>query len=143
MAERKSPVRVRDQLGGLLKGGLLRLSRGAEDVAVAEFDHRHHLNGARTGGSAIDGGSVGAKRMRMSFARYSQAGSDHRKLGVGLIALVRSCLVAETDLGQTVDGYAPYLDVFVAKFLENIRLRHPLAGVAVKLPAETGSIFSN
>jgi NAD(P)-dependent dehydrogenase (short-subunit alcohol dehydrogenase family) len=105
-------------------------------------------SGAGLGGSPISGGYAGAKRMQMFLAKYGQAESDRRELGIRFVTLVPSKVMPETRLGQAaVDGYARYLGVPAEKFLENMGARQSPADVAqavldmaVKPPVE-GSIF--
>jgi NAD(P)-dependent dehydrogenase (short-subunit alcohol dehydrogenase family) len=107
-------------------------------------------SGAGLGGSPISGGYAGAKRMQMFIAKYCQAESDRRELGIRFVALVPSRVMPETDLGQAaVNGYARYLGVPAEKFLENMGPRQSPADVAravldvaVKPPTEAGSIFA-
>jgi len=107
-------------------------------------------SGAGIGGSPISGGYAGAKRMQMFIAKYCQAESDRRELGIRFIALVPSRIMPETDLGQAaVSGYAQYLGVTAEKFLENMGPRQSPANVAEavidlarKPLAESGSIFT-
>jgi NAD(P)-dependent dehydrogenase (short-subunit alcohol dehydrogenase family) len=107
-------------------------------------------SGAGIGGSPISGGYAGAKRMQMFIAKYCQAESDRRKLGIRFVALVPSRIMPETDLGRAaVNGYAQYLGVTAEKFLENMGPRQSPAKVAEavieiakKPPAEPGSIFT-
>jgi NAD(P)-dependent dehydrogenase (short-subunit alcohol dehydrogenase family) len=107
-------------------------------------------SGAGLGGSPISGGYAGAKRMQMFLAKYCQAESDRRELGIRFVALVPSRIMPETDLGQVaVNGYARYLGVPLEKFLENMGARQSPTNVAQavvdivkKPPAEPGSIFT-
>ena len=107
-------------------------------------------SGAGLGGSPISGGYAGAKRMQMFLAKYCQAESDRRELGIRFVALVPSRIMPETDLGQVaVNGYARYLGVPPEKFLENMGARQSPADVAqavldvaVKAPSEASSIFT-
>lgn len=107
-------------------------------------------SGAGLGGSPISGGYAGAKRMQMFIAKYCQAESDRRELGIRFVALVPSRIMPETDLGQAaVNGYARYLGVPAEKFLENMGPRQSPSDVAravvemaVKPPTEAGSIFT-
>jgi hypothetical protein len=96
------------------------------------------------------GGHAGAKRMQMFIAKYCQAESDRRELGIRFVALVPSRVMPETDLGQAaVNGYAQYLGVPAEKFLENMGPRQSptdvakaVLDIAMKPPAEPGSIFT-
>lgn len=107
-------------------------------------------SGAGLGGSPISGGYAGAKRMQMFIAKYCQAESDRRELGIRFVALVPSRIMPETDLGQAaVNGYARYLGVPPEKFLENMGPRQSPSDVARTVlevaampPAEAGSIFT-
>jgi NAD(P)-dependent dehydrogenase (short-subunit alcohol dehydrogenase family) len=106
-------------------------------------------SGAGLGGSPISGGYAGAKRMQMFIAKYCQAESDRRELGIRFVALAPSRVMPETDLGQAaVNGYARYLGVTPEKFLENMGARQSPTDVAravlnvVVKPAEAGSIFT-
>lgn len=107
-------------------------------------------SGAGLGGSPISGGYAGAKRMQMFIAKYCQAESDRRELGIRFVALVPSRIMPETDLGQAaVNGYARYLGVPPEKFLENMGSRQSpsdvaraVLEVAAKPPVEAGSIFT-
>lgn len=107
-------------------------------------------SGAGLGGSPISGGYAGAKRMQMFIAKYCQAESDRRELGIRFVALVPSRIMPETDLGQAAaNGYARYLDVPVEKFVENMGTRQSpmdvaeaVLNIAVTPTAEPGSIFT-
>lgn len=91
-----------------------------------------------------------AKRMQMFIAKYCQAESDRRELGIRFVALVPSRIMPETDLGQAgVNGYARYLGVPPEKFLEDMGPRQSpsdvartVLEVAANPPAEAGSIFT-
>ena len=107
-------------------------------------------SGAGIGGSPISGGYAGAKRMQMFIAKYCQAESDRRDLGIRFVALVPSRVMPETALGQTaVNGYARYLGIPAEKFLENMGARQSPEDVAEavidcaqRTPTEPGSIFA-
>lgn len=107
-------------------------------------------SGAGIGGSPISGGYAGAKRMQMFIAKYCQAESDRRELGIRFIALVPSRIMPETDLGTAaVNGYARYLGVSSENFLENMGPRQSAANVADAVlniaktpPADPGAIFA-
>jgi len=107
-------------------------------------------SGAGLGGSPISGGYAGAKRMQMFMAKYCQAESDRRELGIRFVTLVPSRVMPETDLGQAaVNGYARYLGVPPEKFLENMGARQSPSDVAqavvdmaIKPSTEAGSIFT-
>jgi NAD(P)-dependent dehydrogenase (short-subunit alcohol dehydrogenase family) len=107
-------------------------------------------SGAGLGGSPISGGYAGAKRMQMFIAKYCQAESDRRELGIRFVALVPSRVMPETSLGQAaVNGYAQYLGVPAEKFIENMGPRQSATDVAevvldiaIKPPAGPGSIFT-
>jgi NAD(P)-dependent dehydrogenase (short-subunit alcohol dehydrogenase family) len=88
-------------------------------------------SGAGLGGSPISGGYAGAKRMQMFLARYCQAESDRRELGIRFVALVPLRVMPETQLGQAaVNGYARYLGIPSEKFLENMGPRQSTSDVA-------------
>jgi NAD(P)-dependent dehydrogenase (short-subunit alcohol dehydrogenase family) len=107
-------------------------------------------SGAGLGGSPISGGYAGAKRMQMFIAKYCQAESDRRGLGVRFVAIVPSRIMPETDLGQVaVNGYARYLGVPAEKFLENMGARQrptdvadAVVGIAAGPPTQPGAIFT-
>jgi NAD(P)-dependent dehydrogenase (short-subunit alcohol dehydrogenase family) len=107
-------------------------------------------SGAGLGGSPISGGYAGAKRMQMFLARYCQAESDRRELGIRFVTLVPSRVMPETELGKAaVNGYARYLGVPPEKFLENMGPRQSpqdvaraVLDVAGRSPADAGSIFT-
>jgi short-subunit dehydrogenase len=107
-------------------------------------------SGAGLGGSPISGGYAGAKRMQMFMAKYCQAASERRELGIRFVALVPSRIMPETDLGEAaVNGYARYLGVPPEKFIENMGPRQSAADVAEavlglfeKPPAEADTIFA-
>ncbi len=107
-------------------------------------------SGAGIGGSPISGGYAGAKRMQMFIAKYCQAESDRRELGIRFMALVPSRIMPETDLGRAAaNGYAQYLGITTDKFLENMGPRQSPANVAQAVvdfvsrpPMEPGSIFT-
>ena len=107
-------------------------------------------SGAGLGGSPISGGYAGAKRMQMFIAKYCQAESDRRELGIRFVALAPSRVMPETELGQAaLNGYARYLGIPKEKFLHNMGARQSPADVAeavleaaVKPSAEAGVIFT-
>jgi NAD(P)-dependent dehydrogenase (short-subunit alcohol dehydrogenase family) len=79
-------------------------------------------SGAALGGSPISGGYAGAKRMQMFIANYSQKESDRLGLGIRFIALAPAMIMPNTDLGQhAVNGYARYLGVPVADFIQSMK----------------------
>jgi len=88
--------------------------------------------------------------MQMFMAKYCQAESDRRELGIRFVTLVPSRVMPETDLGQAaVNGYARYLGVPPEKFLENMGARQSPSDVAqavvdmaIKPSTEAGSIFT-
>ena len=88
-------------------------------------------SGAGINGSPISGGYAGAKRMQMFIAKYCQAESERRELGIRFVSLVPSRIMPETDLCRAaVNGYAQYLGVTAEKFLENMGPRQSAAKVA-------------
>ena len=106
-------------------------------------------SGAGLGGSPISGGYAGAKRMQMFLARYCQAESNRRELGIRFVAVVPSRIMPETDLGQAaVNGYAEFLGVPAEKFLETMGARQSPTDVAEAVfeiaagPTAVDSIFT-
>lgn len=107
-------------------------------------------SGAGLGGSPISGGYAGAKRMQMFLAKYCQAESNRRELGIRFIALVPTRIMPETDLGQAaVSGHAQHLGVSPEAFIANMGARLFPADVAravfdlvINSPADAGSIFT-
>jgi len=106
-------------------------------------------SGAGLGGSPISGGYAGAKRMQMFIAKYSQAESDRRGLGIHFVALVPSRVMPETELGRAaVGGYARHLGISDEKFLEDMGPRQSpgdvadaVIALAVNPPSNLASIF--
>jgi NAD(P)-dependent dehydrogenase (short-subunit alcohol dehydrogenase family) len=107
-------------------------------------------SGAGLGGSPISGGYAGAKRMQMFMAKYCQAASERRELGVRFVALVPARIMPETELGEAaVRGYAGYLGVPPQKFIENMGPRQSAVDVANAVvamfknpPSDADSIFA-
>lgn len=107
-------------------------------------------SGAGLGGSPLGGGYSGAKRTQMFLAKYCQAESDRRELGIRFMALVPTRIMPETELGKAaVDGYVRYLGIPAEQFLANMGGRQSPADVAQAVldaaanpPAEAGSIFT-
>jgi NADP-dependent 3-hydroxy acid dehydrogenase YdfG len=88
-------------------------------------------SGAGIGGSPISGGYAGAKRMQMFMASYCQKESARLGLGIRFAALVPMRLMPETDLGNTaVEGYARYLGMKTADFIQSMTGRQSAADVA-------------
>jgi len=88
-------------------------------------------SGAGIGGSPISGGYAGAKRMQMFLASYCQKESARLGLGIRFAALVPMRLMPETDLGKVaVEGYARYLGMRPAEFIECMADRQSAADVA-------------
>jgi len=103
-----------------------------------------------SGGTSNSGGYAGAKRMQMILAKYCQAESDRRGLGIRFLALVPTNIMPETELGQAaVNCHALDLGVPPEKFLESMNPRRlspvdvveAVIKTAVRPPAEAGSIF--
>jgi NAD(P)-dependent dehydrogenase (short-subunit alcohol dehydrogenase family) len=88
-------------------------------------------SGAGIHGSPISGGYAGAKRMQMFMASYCQKESARLGLGIRFAALVPMRLMPETDLGKVaVEGYARYLGMKPAEFIECMTGRQSAADVA-------------
>ncbi len=88
-------------------------------------------SGAGIHGSPISGGYAGAKRMQMFLASYCQKESTRLGLGIRFAALVPMRLMPETDLGKVaVEGYAQYLGMKPADFIECMTDRQSAADVA-------------
>jgi NAD(P)-dependent dehydrogenase (short-subunit alcohol dehydrogenase family) len=109
-------------------------------------------SGAGFGGGAPNSGSyAGAKRMQMFIAKYCQAESDRRELGIRFVALVPARIMPETDLGQVaVNCHAQDLGITAEEFLKNlppsrlspIKVAEAVLNIAKKPPEEPGSIFT-
>jgi len=88
-------------------------------------------SGAALGGSPISGGYAGAKRTQMFIANYAQKESDRLKLGVRFFALAPARIMPETELGRfAVEGYARYLGISPAEFVEGMSSRQTPEDVA-------------
>lgn len=88
-------------------------------------------SGAGLGGSPISGGYAGSKRMQMFMAGYCQKESSRLKLGIQFTALVPMRIMPETDLGKAaVEGYARYLGIQPAEFIDGMRDRQSIRQVA-------------
>lgn len=88
-------------------------------------------SGAGLGGSPISGGYAGSKRMQMFMAAYCQKESARLGLGIRFTALVPMRIMPETELGETaVKGYARYLGITPADFIEGMRDRQSAQQVA-------------
>lgn len=88
-------------------------------------------SGAGIHGSPISGGYAGAKRMQMYLASYCQKESARLGLGIRFAALVPMRPMPETDLGKVaVDGYARYLGMKPADFVESMTERQSVDDVA-------------
>ena len=88
-------------------------------------------SGAGIHGSPISGGYAGAKRMQMFMASYCQKESIRLGLGIRFAALVPMRLMPETDLGKVaVEGYARYMGMKPAEFIEGMIGRQSAADVA-------------
>lgn len=88
-------------------------------------------SGAGLGGSPISGGYAGSKRMQMFMASYCQKESSRLKLGIHFTTLVPMRIMPETDLGRAaVQGYAHYLGIEPADFIEGMRDRQSAREVA-------------
>lgn len=88
-------------------------------------------SGAGLGGSPISGGYAGSKRMQMFMAGYCQKESTRLKLGIRFTGLVPMRIMPETDLGRAaVAGYARYLGIQPAEFIDGMRERQSVRQVA-------------
>jgi len=88
-------------------------------------------SGAGISGSPISGGYAGAKRMQMFMASYCQKESARLGLGIRSAALVPMRLMPETELGKVaVEGYAQYLGMKAAEFIECMTGRQSATDVA-------------
>lgn len=88
-------------------------------------------SGAGIGGSPISGGYAGAKRMQMFMASYCQKESSRLGLGIRFTALVPMRIMPETELGRVaVEGYARYLAIAPADFIQGMRDRQSATDVA-------------
>lgn len=88
-------------------------------------------SGAGLGGSPISGGYAGAKRMQMFMAGYCQKESSRLNLGIRFNALVPMRIMPETELGRVaVEGYARYLQIAPADFIQGMRDRQSANDVA-------------
>lgn len=88
-------------------------------------------SGAGLGGSPLSGGYAGAKRTQMFMASYCQKESIRLGLGIRFIALVPLRPMPETALGNAaVDGYARYIGIQPAEFLDCMTNRQSARDVA-------------
>jgi len=88
-------------------------------------------SGAGLGGSPISGGYAGSKRMQMLMATYCQKESTRLGLGIRFVTLVPMRIMPETELGETaVKGYASYLGITPADFIQGMRDRQSTHDVA-------------
>jgi NAD(P)-dependent dehydrogenase (short-subunit alcohol dehydrogenase family) len=79
-------------------------------------------SGAALGGSPISGGYAGAKRMQMLIANYCQKESDRLGLGIRFLALAPAMIMPGTEFGgHAVEGYAEYLGISVADFVNSMK----------------------
>jgi len=77
-------------------------------------------SGAALAGSPNTGGYAGAKRTQLFMANYSQKESDRLGLGLRFVALAPR-IMPETELGKhAVAGYARYLGVSEADFIQGM-----------------------
>ena len=77
-------------------------------------------SGAALAGSPISGGYAGAKRTQMFIANYAQKESDRLKLGLSFTALAPR-MMPDSELGRhAVAGYARYLGIAEADFIQNM-----------------------
>jgi NAD(P)-dependent dehydrogenase (short-subunit alcohol dehydrogenase family) len=116
------------------KAALLRpLPAGSTVILIA--------SGAAVGGSPISGGYAGAKRTQMFIANYSQKESDRLGLGLHFVALAPR-IMPDTELGKhAVAGYARYLGIQPADFIQSMGLppaSSDVASAVVELLADPG-----
>jgi len=77
-------------------------------------------SGAALAGSPISGGYAGAKRTQIFIANYAQKESDRLKLGIRFMALAPR-MMPDSELGKhAVAGYARYLGISEANFIQSM-----------------------
>jgi NAD(P)-dependent dehydrogenase (short-subunit alcohol dehydrogenase family) len=105
-------------------------------------------SGAALAGSPISGGYAGSKRTQMFLASYAQKESDRLRLGLRFTALAPR-MMPGTELGRyAVAGYARYLGISEADFVQSMETPPTAADVAsavievVTNPGQlTGKVF--
>jgi NAD(P)-dependent dehydrogenase (short-subunit alcohol dehydrogenase family) len=97
-------------------------------------------SGAGLGGSPISGGYAGSKRMQMFMAAYCQKESARLGLEIRFTALVPMRIMPETELGErAVKGYARYLGIAPAEFIQGMRDRqstHHVADAVIRVATD-------
>jgi len=87
-------------------------------------------SGAALAGSPISGGYAGAKRTQMFIANYAQKESDRMKLGIRFTTLAPR-MMPDSELGKhAVAGYARYLGISEADFIQSMDSPPTAADVA-------------
>lgn len=87
-------------------------------------------SGAALAGSPNTGGYAGAKRTQLFIANYCQKESDRLRLGLQFVSLAPR-IVPEAGVGRsTVAGYARYLGISEADFLNSLSLPPSASDVA-------------
>ena len=77
-------------------------------------------SGAALAGSPISGGYAGAKRTQIFIVNYAQKESDRLKLGIRFMALAPR-MMPDSELGKhAVAGYARYLGISEADFIQSM-----------------------
>src|SRR5256884_689676 len=77
-------------------------------------------SGAALAGSPISGGYAGAKRTQIFIANYAQKESDRLKLDIRFMALAPR-MMPDSELGKhAVAGYARYLGISEADFIQSM-----------------------
>ena len=77
-------------------------------------------SGAALAGSPISGGYAGAKRTQIFIANYAQKESDRLKVGIRFMALAPR-MMPDSELGKhAVAGYARYLGISEADFIQSM-----------------------
>jgi NAD(P)-dependent dehydrogenase (short-subunit alcohol dehydrogenase family) len=88
-------------------------------------------SGAALAGSPNSGGYAGAKRTQLFIANYAQKESDRLGLGLRFMALAPR-MIPDTELGRhAVAGYARYLGVAAADFIQSMTSPPTSADVAI------------
>lgn len=105
-------------------------------------------SGAALAGSPNSGGYAGAKRTQLFMVNYAQKESDRLGLGLRFVALAPR-MMPDTELGKhAVEGYARYLGISAADFVQSMASPPTAADVAngvIELAttkgAANGSVF--
>jgi NAD(P)-dependent dehydrogenase (short-subunit alcohol dehydrogenase family) len=89
-------------------------------------------SGAALAGSPISGGYAGAKRTQIFIANYAQKESDRLKLDIRFMALAPR-MMPDSELGKhAVAGYARYLGISEADFIQSMDSPPTSADVAAR-----------